>query len=65
MTIATGKPKGKPRKLTQEQHKQLAERHGLYIRLRLEAAKHSEHQLAREFGISKTTVAAYLNRRVA
>lgn len=53
----------KPRKLTPEQHKTLAERHFLYVRLRVEAAKHSEHQLAREFGIGKSTVRAYLNRK--
>lgn len=55
----------RPRKLTADQHRQLAERHFLYVRLRLEAAKHSELQLARDFGISETAVRAYLNRKVA
>lgn len=55
----------RPRKLTPEQHKALADRSLLYMRLRLEAAKHSPHQLAREFGVSECTLRAYLNRKVA
>jgi len=49
-------------KLTEEQRKQLAERHLLHIRLRLEAAKHSPYALAKEFGIGESTVKNYLNR---
>lgn len=52
----------KPRKLTPEQHKELARRNFLYMQLRLEAAKHSKHQLAREFGVNVTTIDNYLNR---
>jgi transposase len=55
----------RPKKLTAEQHKILAERHLLHMRLRLEAAKHSEYALAREFGVAESTVRAYLNRKVA
>ena len=44
------------RKLNAEQHKLLAERHLLYTRLRVEAAKHSPHQLCKEFGISLATL---------
>ena len=65
MPMSTGRPMGRRRKLTAEQHKQIAERSFLYMRLRLEAAKHSQHALAREFGISESTLRAYLNRRVA
>lgn len=53
------------RKLTAEQHRELAERHLLYLRLRLEAAKHSPYRLQKEYGISRGTVQAYLNRPVA
>lgn len=62
MTIATGRPKGRPRKLTQAQQKQLAERHGLYVRLRVEAARHSPYALAKDFGVSQSTVQDYLDR---
>lgn len=50
------------RKLSPEQHKQIAERNLLCIRLRKEAAKHSLRQLAREFGVNVTTVENYLER---
>lgn len=52
----------KPRALTHEQHRQLADRHFLYVRLRLEAAKHSIPTLARELGVHQATVRDYLNR---
>ena len=55
----------KPRKLTPDQHRQLAERHLLYMRLRLEAAKHSPYALAKEFGIAASTLREYLNRKAA
>lgn len=55
----------RPRSLTPEQHRQLAERHFLYIRLRLEAAKHSLATMSREFGVPEQTLRDYLNRKVA
>lgn len=65
MTIATGKPKGKPRKLTPEQHKELAARHFKYLQLRVAAAQHSIYALSRDFGVSQDTVRNYLQRKVA
>lgn len=53
------------RKLTPEQHKQLAERHLQYVRLRVEAAKHSPYQLSKEFGVSLATLKVYLEKRIA
>lgn len=50
-------------KLTPEQVQQLRERNFLYMRLRLEAAKHSVIQLAKEFGVCRATVNEYLNKR--
>lgn len=55
----------RPRKLTPEQHRELAERHFLYLKLRLEAAKHSIATMAREFRVDEDTIRAYLNRKVA
>lgn len=52
----------RPRKLTAEQQKQLTERHFLYVRLRIEAAKHSIATMARELGVHVSTVQNYLNR---
>ena len=63
MTIATGRPKGKPRKLTPEQHRELAARHFKYLQLRVAAAQHSPYALARDFDISESTVNAYLQRK--
>lgn len=54
----------RPRKLTADQHRQLAERALLYLRLRLEAAKHSVPTMAREFGVTESTVRAYLDKRL-
>lgn len=63
MTIATGRPKGRRPKLSADQRVMLAERHLQYMRLRMEAAKHSEYALAREFGVAESTVRAYLSRK--
>lgn len=52
----------KPRALTAEQHKQLAERYQLHVRLRIEAAKHSPYALAKELGVHMTTIRNYLDR---
>lgn len=65
MTVATGRPKGKPRKLTPEQHRELAGRHLKYVQLRVAAAQHSLYALAQDFGISVHAVRDYLNRKVA
>jgi hypothetical protein len=53
----------RPRKITAEQERLIAERHLHYVRLRVEAAKHSPPALAREFGVHVDTVRAYLERR--
>jgi hypothetical protein len=55
---------GRPRKLTTDEHRIVAERNLLYTRLRLEAAKHSPYQLARELGVSEKTVQAYIDRPI-
>jgi hypothetical protein len=52
------------RKLTKEQHKLLAERNRLYWAHRLEAAKHSIPTMAREFGVTESTVRVYLEKRL-
>lgn len=52
----------KPRALSPEQHRELAERHLMYVKLRVEAAKHSPYQLAKEFGVHETTLRNYLER---
>lgn len=60
MTIATGAPIGRRRKLTKEQHRALADKHLSYVSL---GCKRVAQMLALEFGISRETVRAYLNRR--
>jgi hypothetical protein len=52
------------RKLTPDQHRIVAERSLLHFRLRLEAAKHSPYQLAKELGVGRSTVRDYINRRL-
>lgn len=52
------------RKLTKDQHRQIAERHLLYLRLRVEAARHSLPTMAREFGVNEATIRNYLGRSV-
>jgi DNA-binding CsgD family transcriptional regulator len=51
------------RKLNAEQHRTVAERSLLYLRYRIEAAKHSPYQLAKELGVHVKTVRAYLDRK--
>lgn len=53
---------GRRRKLTPEQHQLVADRNLIYMRLRVEAAKHSPYQLGKELGVSEQTVRDYLNR---
>jgi DNA-binding CsgD family transcriptional regulator len=55
----------RPRKLTAEQHQELAARCLLYVRHRVAAAQHSPYAIAKDLGISKETVRAYLNRPIA
>lgn len=50
-------------KLTPEQVKLVHERNLLYMRLRIEAAKHSVDTMAREFNVHRHTILAYLNRK--
>jgi hypothetical protein len=54
----------RPRKLTPEQHRIVAERNLQYVRLRVEAAKHSPYQLAKEFGISEESMRQYICRHI-
>jgi hypothetical protein len=53
------------RKLTPDQHRLVAERSLLHLRLRVEAAKHSPYALAKEMGVSESTMREYINRRIA
>ncbi len=62
MTIATGKPKGKPRKLTDSQHKELSDRHRVWMQYSIAAAAHSPHKICQDLRISNRTFRAYLNR---
>lgn len=54
----------RPFKLTPEQHKLIRERHLLYLRFGIEAAKHSTYALAKELGVAQSTVRDYLNRKI-
>lgn len=56
------KKMGRPPKLTADQQRLVGERHLLYIRLRLEAAKHSPSQLAKELGVTTETINVYLSK---
>lgn len=55
----------RPLKLTAEQRRLIAERNLRYLRLRVEAAKHSPYQLAKELGVTERTIKAYLDRPIS
>lgn len=54
----------RPRKLTAEQHRELAARCLKHLQLRVLAAQHSPYAIAKDLGISESTVKAYLNRPI-
>lgn len=53
---------GRRRKLSPEQHQMISDRYCLYLRHRIEAARHSPAQLARELGVRERLVVEYINR---